>query len=76
MKLVPGFNIVDGNWTVEDAGSEHSDDTRVQETASQGLVQHKTVMTADKCIAMAVTAMEQKDFEVRSNAVLLSTFVV
>lgn len=60
---------MNGAWTAEDRGSEQSDDNdhgAAHGEANKELVQHKTVMTADRCIAIAVEAMERQDYEVCS----------
>jgi hypothetical protein len=68
---VPGFNIETGKWTLEDAGSAESNDDKQDMCPATGeenkdVVQHRTVMTGDKCISLALSAMENCDYEVKN----------
>jgi hypothetical protein len=65
-KSVPGINIQTGEWTLEDAGSadsgqDHQENCRER---SKDVVQHKSVMTGDKCISLAISALDNRDYEV------------
>ena len=64
--MVPGYNIANGKWTLEDAGSEDYE-RNVQDAVGSQLTQHKSVMTSDKCISLASAAIEQSDFEVKES---------
>ncbi len=65
---MPGFNIQTGKWTLEDAGSaesshdNHNECPGVEE--SKDVVEHRSVMTGDKCISLALSAIQSRDYEV------------
>ena len=65
---MPGINIQTGKWTVEDGGSadssrDNQDHCPVGEKSTD-VVQHRSVMTGDKCISLAISAMDNRDYEV------------
>ncbi len=64
---MPAINIRTGEWTREDDGSADSSRDN-QDLCAVGerkdMVQHRSVMTGDKCISLAISALENRDYEV------------